>query len=453
MQKAFRVASSGRPGPVHIDLPKDMLNAVITGPAPPVKPPRVNARELPDELFEDAAERINACSRPLLLAGQGAAGAYELVRKLARKGGFPTTTTVHGLGIFDERDPLSLKMMGMHGAAYANFAVQEADLLFNIGGRFDDRTTGMIGSYARPAREAGRTGKGGVLHIDIRGEVIGRVLSPDVGFEADTAHVLKRLLPRILRPDELPSNVAREREQWREHVQQLKAKHPLGYIALPDGRIKTQQAVEAVNAVADRLGLLDTAFVTTGVGNHQMMAAQFVNWTRPRQMVTSGSLGTMGVGLPFAIGAQVAHPDSLVILVDGDGSFNMTCGDLQTVARYSLPVKIAIMNDNRQQMVWVWQKLFHGERYISTTNQNPDYAQFVGSFGIAYSSVDHVSELTAAVEAWLQTPGPAVLDFRVVPDICLPMVAPGKGLDEMMLLQDHARIWGNEVEFEGMAPS
>jgi acetolactate synthase-1/2/3 large subunit len=161
----------------------------------------------------------------------------------------------------------------------------------------------------------------------------------------------------------------------------------------------------------------------------------------------------MGVGLPFAIGAQVANPDSTVVLIDGDGSFNMTCGELQTVARYNLPVKMAIMNDGRQQMVWVWQKLFHGERYISTQNANPDYGMFARSFGIGYHTVDNVDQLESAVEAWLTTPGPQFMDFRVLPDICLPMVAPGKALSDMMLLKDHQRLMGNEIEFTGMAPS
>jgi acetolactate synthase-1/2/3 large subunit len=323
----------------------------------------------------------------------------------------------------------------------------------NLGGRFDDRTTGVIASYAPVARAAGRTGSGGIIHCDIRRESVGRIVQPDVGFHADVQDVLEKLIPLIKSPAELPTHLAVERDMWHRRVKDLKDSNPFGYHALSDGRIKTQQAVEMVNTVGNKLGLLDDSFITTGVGNHQMMAAQFINWTKPRQCVTSGSLGTMGVGLPFAIGAQVANPNSTVIVIDGDGSFNMTCGEMQTAARYNLPIKIAVMNDARQQMVWVWQKLFHGERYISTHNANPDYGMFARSFGVGYHTVSHVDELEKATEAWLTSPGPQFMDFKVVPDICLPMVAPGKGLQEMMLLQDHARIWGNEVEFEGMAPS
>merc|ERR1719326_1805382 len=320
-------------------------------------------------------------------------------------------------------------MMGMHGTAYANFAVQQSNCIVNLGGRFDDRTTGVIGQYAPEARAAGKTGDGGVIHVDIRREVIGLVIQPDVGMQADVGAVVDRLMPLIKTPEQLPTHLAVERDMWLRKVAELKASHPLGYKALPDGRIKTQQAIESINRVMNKLNLMDNSFFTTGVGNHQMMAAQFIDWTKPRQCVTSGSLGTMGVGLPFAIGAQVANPNSTVIVIDGDGSFNMTCGEMQTAARYNLPIKIAVMNDARQQMVWVWQKLFHGERYISTINQNPDYLQFAGSFGIGTHTTAHVKDLDAAVE----------------PDICLPMVAPGKGLGEMMLLSDHERIWGGEA--------
>jgi acetolactate synthase-1/2/3 large subunit len=454
IEKAVKTMTSGRPGPVHIDIPKDILNTKVIyedmkSPLPERPPPlQVN-----DQDILDAAERINRSAKPLIMVGQGANNCSAKIRELVQKGQFPVTTTLHGMGIMDERDPLSLKMMGMHGSAYANFAIQEASCLINLGWRFDDRTTGVIASYAPVARAASRTGDGGIIHCDIRRESLGRIVQPDVAFQADVADVIDKLLPLIKTPKELPTAMAVERDVWHRRVSGLKKDNPFGYHALSDGRIKTQQAVEMINIVGSKLGLLDNSFITTGVGNHQMMAAQFIDWTQPRQCVTSGSLGTMGVGLPFAIGAQVANPDSTVILIDGDGSFNMTCGELQTAARYNLPVKIAIMNDARQQMVWVWQKLFHGERYISTHNANPDYGMFAGSFGIGYHTVSDVKDLEKATEAWLTAPGPQFMDFKVVPDICLPMVAPGKGLQEMMLLQDHARLWGNEVEFTGMAPS
>jgi acetolactate synthase-1/2/3 large subunit len=456
IEKAIKISTSGRPGPVHVDLPKDILNAKIdiasvSKTAPQERAPPV---VIDDGDVEDAAARINSSSNPIVMAGQGSSTCSDLVRALVAKGRFPVTTTLHGMGIIDERrDPLSLKMMGMHGSAYANYTIQASTCIVNVGGRFDDRTTGVISTYAPLARAAGRNGNGGIIQMDIRRDAIGRIVSPDVGFHGDCRQVLEKLIPLIKTPEELPTHLAVERDMWHKKVQEFKTENPFGYHAPPEGRIKTQQAIEMINTVGVKKNLMDNTFVTTGVGNHQMMAAQFVDWTFPRQCVTSGSLGTMGVGLPFAIGAQVANPDSTVVLIDGDGSFNMTCGELQTVARYNLPVKMAIMNDGRQQMVWVWQKLFHGERYISTQNANPDYGMFARSFGIGYHTVDNVDQLESAVEAWLTTPGPQFMDFRVLPDICLPMVAPGKALSDMMLLKDHQRLMGNEIEFTGMAPS
>jgi len=200
-------------------------------------------------------------------------------------------------------------------------------------------------------------------------------------------------------------------------------------------------------------------FFSTGVGNHQMMACQFIRWMMPRSMITSGSLGTMGVGLPFAIGAQIANPDALSFLIDGDGSFNMTNMDLQTVKRYNLPLKMAVMNDNRQQMVWIWQRLFFDGRYISVDNVNPDYVQLAKAHGIEAISCSSAEELPGVIERWINYPGPMLVDFKVVPDICLPMVAPGKALDEMILLQDRTHVLGasdeelGQMKFEGLAPS
>ncbi len=194
--------------------------------------------------------------------------------------------------------------------------------------------------------------------------------------------------------------------------------------------------------------------VSTGVGNHQMMACQFFRWTQPRSFITSGSLGTMGFGLPAAIGAQVAQPDKVVVLIDGDGSFNMSLTDLGTVAEHQLPIKMAIMNDNRQQMVHVWQKLFFDARTIATDNVNPDYVELGRSFGIESHTCDNVADLPAAVERFVSAKGPILMDFRTVPDICLPMVAPGKGLDEMFMPGEiDINAVGSAPKMEGDAPS
>jgi len=251
------------------------------------------------------------------------------------------------------------------------------------------------------------------------------------------------------------------RETWMAQCQEWKQAHKFDYIRAPGGKIKTQQVIEAINTELQAKNLMDEkdVFVCTGVGNHQMMSCQFIRWTRPRSFITSGSLGVMGAGLPFAVGTQVANPNSLTILIDGDGSFNMTNMELSTIARYQLPVKMAIMNDGRQQMVFVWQKLFFDGRYVSVDNVNPDYVKMAQAYGIESVSVDNEDDLPGVVERFLSYDGPMLVDFRVVPDICLPMVAPGKALDEMILLKDRTAIFGTsdeelgEMKFEGLAPS
>jgi acetolactate synthase-1/2/3 large subunit len=315
----------------------------------------------------------------------------------------------------------------MHGAAYANYAIQASDLILAVGSRFDDRTTGMLGKYAPVAKAAAEEGKGGFVHFDIGASQIGRVLTPTVGVAGDCKDALKALMPMV-DPGTAKSPA---RQEWVRHCAELKEKFAFGYTPCADNKIKTQQVIEALyngHRPQD-----EKRVVSTGVGNHQMMSCQFIRWTQPRSIITSGSLGTMGFGLPAAIGAQVANPDKMVVLVDGDSSFNMTLNDLGTVIENKLPIKIAIMNDFRQQMVVVWQELFFDGRQTATKNVNPDFVQLAEAYGIESFRCSTVEELPGAVERFVSATGPILVDFRVVPDICLPMVAPGKGLDEMFL--------------------
>jgi acetolactate synthase-1/2/3 large subunit len=280
-------------------------------------------------------------------------------------------------------------------------------------------------------------------------------VEPTVRVWADTEHALMALDGLIQEP------TSSEREAWVKQCKDWKEDYAFGYVEAPGGKIKTQQVIEATNDYIQKSGLLDEkeVYFCTGVGNHQMMTAQFIRWSQPRTMITSGSLGVMGAGLPFAIGTQVANPKAMTILIDGDGSFGMTHMDLQTIVRYRLPVKIAVMNDARQQMVWIWQRLFFDGRYISVDNVNPDFVQLAKAWGIEAMSCDNKDDLPGVIEKWLTFDGPMLVDFRVVPDICLPMVAPGKALDEMILLEDREAIFGKseeelgEMKFEGLAPS
>lgn len=458
VNEAFRIAKSGRPGPCHIDLPKDIVSMKAQIPDAVFKMASTSMADPPPMLdmvqIQKAVDLINRSKRPILYVGQGCSHCPQLVTALAKKANIPVTTTVHGMGIFDERDPLSLHMLGMHGAAYANFAIQNADCIIAIGSRFDDRTTGITLKYAPKARAAEAEGTGGIVHVNIDKTTFGKVIKPTVSVWADSEHALQAMEPLISAP-------ADGREAWIKQCQEWKTKHAFGYVKAADGQIKTQQVLEAMNAFLHKKGWMDQkeVFVCTGVGNHQMMTAQFVRWTKPRSMVTSGSLGVMGAGLPFAIGTQVANPDALTILIDGDGSFNMTNMDLATVRRYNLPVKMAVMNDGRQQMVWVWQRLFFDGRYISVDNVNPDFVKLAQAHNIEAFSCEREEDLPAAIERWLTFDGPVLVDFKVVPDICLPMVAPGKALDEMILLGDRTAVLGTsdedrgEMKFTGLAPS
>mmetsp|Transcript_33183 Transcript_33183/g.72489 ORF Transcript_33183/g.72489 Transcript_33183/m.72489 type:complete len:646 (-) Transcript_33183:629-2566(-) len=454
--EALRIARSGRPGPVHVDLPKDVLSLKAIVPQIEESAAPVGVRDAPPMLelpqLEEAARLINGAKKPILYVGQGASDCPELVRELAHRSRIPVTTTCHGMGIFDENDPLSLHMLGMHGAAYANFAIQEADLIVAVGSRFDDRTTGAMQKYAPVARAAAQDGTGGIIHMDIRRESFGKVVDPTVALWGDCKHSLQALFPLITDGE---GNA--DREAWLNKCNDWKTEHKFAYAKPMDGKIKTQQVLECLNEViVDRK--VDKWTMATGVGNHQMMSCQFVRWTKPRTFITSGSLGVMGAGLPYAIGVKVAKPDETVILVDGDGSFGMTNMDLQTVARYQVPVKMMIMNDARQQMVWVWQKLFFNSRFLSVTNPcNPDFVKLAEAYGIKALSCDNEADMRKTMEEMMDYKGPVLVDWKVVPDICLPMVAPGKGLDEMMLLKDRAGLLGEDdaekIEFEGLAPS
>ncbi|CAE8715511.1 unnamed protein product, partial [Polarella glacialis] len=394
VNEAFRIAHSGRPGPVHIDLPKDIVSMRAKVPDSVFKrasqtmadaPPMLNMADI-----KKAVDLINNAKRPIFYVGQGASHCPEILAKVAKKANIPVTTTLHAMGIFDERESLSLHMLGMHGAAYANFAIQNSDCIVAIGSRFDDRTTGIVAKYAPKAKAAEAEGTGGIVHINIDKSAFGKVVKPTVAVWADTKDAMEALDDLIVTPTD-PA-----RADWVAQCQEWKTSYPFDYVKAPDGQIKTQ---------------------------------------------------------------QVAKPDCLSILIDGDGSFGMTNMDLQTVKRYQLPVKMAIMNDGRQQMVWIWQRLFFDGRYISVDNVNPDFVKLAQAYGIEAMSCDNEADLPGAIEKWLTFPGPMLMDFRVVPDICLPMVAPGKALDEMMLLQDRDAILGTSDEemgtykFEGLAPS
>jgi len=414
INEAFLIATTGRPGPVLVDLPVDVTTAKIEDevddtPYLPGYKPRVLGHS---KMTKAAAEMINASKRPVLYVGGGAilANAWKEVRQLADKANLPCTTTLLGLGAFDEHNPRSLHMLGMHGSAYANYAVQDSDCLIAVGARFDDRVTGNLKAFAPKAK---------IIHVDIDPSSISKNVKVDVPVVGDARLCLREIIEQVQFV---------ERREWFEQIDQWKKKFPFCYRD-DTANIKPQAIIEAINTVTK-----GNAIFATGVGQHQMWAAQFIRWSHPRSMISSGGLGTMGYGVPAAIGAQVGRPGELVIDIDGDASFIMFPQELATAAEYNIPVKIAILNNHYQGMVKQWQELFYKGRLSYTKMTNPDFAKLAEGFGVRGLSCRRKEDLYKTVEEMVNTPGPCVVDFHCEQDEHVyPMVPSGKALHEMEL--------------------
>jgi len=414
VREAYYIARSGRPGPVLIDLPKDVqVQTADVDDSGELALPGYRPRHKGNpRQIRLAAEAINAADRPVLYVGGGVitAGASDELRQLARKGRIPVTTTLLGLGTIDEvaDEDLALNMLGMHGSAYANYAVQAADLLIAIGARFDDRVTGNLETFAPHAK---------VIHVDVDPSSISKNVDVDIPVVGDAKAVLAELIGLI---------ETRDRSAWFEQITGWKKQYPFSY-PQAEGVIMPQSVVAEISRLT-----AGQAIITTGVGQHQMWAAQFYRWRRPRQMVTSGGLGTMGFGFPSAIGAAVGCPDRMVIDIDGDGSFLMTCNELATVAEFNIPVKVVILNNRFQGMVRQWQELFFNRRYSKTAMTNPSFARVAEAFGCKGMDLSDPKDVPDALRQWLATPGPVVLDVHVAAEENVyPMVAVGKSLHEM----------------------
>lgn len=433
INEAFEIAMSGRPGPVLVDLPKDVTGGTLTRPIPitsalPTHPSAATmaAREVGKQQLDGAISRsanlINIAKKPVIYAGAGVLATPEgpkLLKELSDKSQIPVTTTLQGLGGFDELDPKALHMLGMHGSAFANLAMQEADVIIALGARFDDRITGHVPRFAPQARLAAQERRGGIIHFDIMPKNINKVVQATEAVEGDVSENLALMLPQI------ETRTEADRSEWFSQINTWKERFPWAYEKEdgPDALIKPQTVVSTLSDLtADRK---QDTIICTGVGQHQMWAAQHFRWRTPRTMITSGGLGTMGFGLPAAIGAKVAKPEKLVVDIDGDASFSMTLTELSTAAEFNIGVKIIILNNEEQGMVTQWQSLFFNDRFAHTHQRNADFVKLGDAMGVQARRCTKIGDLKSSLE-WLidgSGDGPALLEIvtdQKVP--VLPMV-------------------------------
>ena len=424
IRQAFYLARTGRPGPVLVDLPKDVMidRTAFVWPEdvrmrsynPTYKPNLVQLRR--------AAELLASAERPVILAGGGVIGsnAGQSLTDLANRFSIPVASTLMGLGCFSGANPLWQGMVGMHGRVSANRAVSEADVLVAVGTRLADRVTGKISAFAGGSK---------IIHIDIDPTSIRKNVKVDVPVVADCHEALKGLAD-VLGARDNETDWAAKHFGWLEHLGTIAETHPLAYVK--NGEIKPQQVIEAVHRIAGG----DDTIITTEVGQHQMWAAQFYTYTRPRTFLSSGGLGTMGYGLPASVGAQLAMPDKKVIGIAGDGSLQMNIQELATIVQNKLPIKTVILNNCYLGMVRQWQDLFYKQNYMCTCMEaQPDFVKLAEAYGAEGYRIEKPEELDDVLTAALASPNPAFIDVRVArEENVFPMVPSGAALDEMLLV-------------------
>lgn len=419
IHEAFHIARSGRPGPVLVDLPKDVMQA--TGDYEPVSFPDHEPKDppVPSQLFY-LKDLIAQSRRPVLLTGGGVilGRASEELKKLARRTRIPVTSTLMGIGAFPGTDPLWLGMPGMHGTYYANMAISHCDLLIAIGCRFDDRVTGKVDHFAPEAR---------IVHIDIDPSSINKNVIADIPIVGDCRAILKAINDRLEGDNFTVSD--EERRDWLKQIELWKEENPLSYCQSSDV-IKPQFVVEKLYEITE-----GRAIITTEVGQNQMWAAQFYRFNEPNTLITSGGLGTMGYGFPAAIGVQTAFRDRLVVDIAGDGSIQMNIQEMATAVQEMLPVKIVILNNGYLGMVRQWQQLFYDKRYSHTDmTYQPDFVKLAEAYGFLGLRAVRPDEVEPVLRKGLSHPGPVLMDFRVAREECVyPMVRPGAPIHEMAL--------------------
>jgi acetolactate synthase-1/2/3 large subunit len=425
MRTAFEIARSGRPGPVVIDVPKDVQNweGIFKGEGLyrfrgyENRMKVLSESRLSEQECADFFELLEKSERPLIYAGGGviSGNAADQLREFSRRFQIPVVTTLMGIGSVDTTDRLAAHMLGMHGMAYSNYAVMDCDFLLTVGARFDDRVAGKVQEFAPKARF--------LAHIDIDAAEIGKVKSVTWSHVGAAREALRNLT-------EGAKDFKRDFSKWLTHISKLKKQHARNYDRQSES-IQPPHVLECLNELTR-----GEAIVCTGVGQHQMWAAQYLDFKYPRSLLTSGSMGTMGFGLPAAIGAQVACPDRLVVDVDGDGSMRMNLGELETATTYNLPIKILVLNNRGDGMVRQWQKLYFGNRF-SGSDKSLRLKNFIKTaeadgFGFAVRLTDK-KDLKDTLKKFIQFEGPAFLEVMTDPDACVyPMVGPGMGYKEMI---------------------
>jgi acetolactate synthase I/II/III large subunit len=417
VREAFLIANSGRPGPVLVDITKDAQQATADFdwdacvPKLPLKRVRKNHDQVE---FDRAVELLNSAKRPVILAGRGImlSGAMQVFEKFVHTSNIPVAMTLLGIGCFPAQDPMNLGMMGMHGEAWVNTAIQEADLLIAVGMRFDDRVTGDLRTYARNARK---------IHIEVDRSEINKNVKVDAAIVGDAGETLANLLPHLY---------TRDHGAWLSHIKELKGDAAVRDIqSLPDsGHLFAAHVINDLWKATK-----GNAIVVTDVGQHQMWEAQYYHHNEPRTLITSGGLGTMGFALPAAIGAKFAKPDAEVWVVVGDGGFQMTSCELATIVQEKININIAIINNGYLGMVRQWQEFFYDKRYVATPLVAPDFAALANAHGIRGERVTTRKEVVPAIESARQSDQAVLLDFRVEQeDSVYPMVPAGASLHEMI---------------------
>ncbi|MEL6301998.1 MAG: biosynthetic-type acetolactate synthase large subunit [Pseudomonadota bacterium] len=427
IRTAFEIARTGRPGPVVVDVPKDVQNWTGTFdggtrlaiPGYRRRLQRVTERALPESDCQSFLQFLSQAERPLIYAGGGVvnANASDSVRKFADRFGIPVTTTLMGIGAVDTTESLSLHMLGMHGMAYANYAVEDCDFLIAVGARFDDRVAGVPQRFAPNARH--------IAHFDIDVSEIDKVRSVSWYHNGVLEDDLEAILSYAARV-----NFEKPFDTWHAEIAALKTRHALNFDRESD-KIQPQAVIESINKLTD-----GRAIITTGVGQHQMWAAQYFDFREPRLWLTSGSMGTMGFGVPAAVGAQLGHPDRLVIDIDGDASIRMNLGELETVTTYGLPIKVVVLNNFGDGMVRQWQKLYYKGRLSASDKSlhRKDFIKAAKADGFEFAKrLANPEELDSTIREFIQFDGPAFLEVIIDPDAAVyPMVGPGQSYAEMI---------------------